>query len=55
MICFNTTLTIYYANYINYFNYIYICLTLKSKTPNWWVVTHEEHGIVIRFEEGAFN
>ena len=27
----------------------------KSETPNWWVVTHEKHGIVIRFQEGAFN
>lgn len=27
----------------------------KSKTPNWWVVTHEKYGIVILFQEGAFN
>ena len=27
----------------------------RSKTPNWWVVTYEKYGIVIRFEQGAFN
>ena len=35
--------------------FLYFMKLQKSKTPNWWVVTHVKHGIVIRFQEGAFN